>query len=117
MANPKFEKPVFVGPNKNKGFQFGYASGIYYRWQRYLSPGNRVLWRAREYRRQYAAKGAGTLYISCHLGRLPRGIEYNVGPGIGLTRGSDQVIMKFNLELERFVGAIFGPSSETGWFF
>jgi len=27
------------------------------------------------------------------------------------------VIMKFNLELERFVGAIFGPSSDAGWFF
>jgi len=27
------------------------------------------------------------------------------------------VIMKFNVELERFVGAIFGQSSDSGWFF
>jgi hypothetical protein len=40
-------------------------------------------------------------------GELPRGIEYNVGPGIGLTRGSDRVIVKFNLELEQFVGSLF----------
>ena len=40
-------------------------------------------------------------------GELPGGIEYNVGPGIGLTRGSDQVIMKFNLELEHFIGTLF----------
>jgi hypothetical protein len=38
---------------------------------------------------------------------LPQGIEYNIGPGIGLTRGSDRVIVKCNLELERFVGALF----------
>ncbi|MGC1191806.1 MAG: hypothetical protein WA861_14530 [Candidatus Binatus sp.] len=50
-------------------------------------------------------------------GELPHGIEYNLGPGFGLTRGSDHVIVKFNLELERFVGAIFGQSSDKGWFF
>jgi hypothetical protein len=37
---------------------------------------------------------------------MPGGIEYNFGPGIGLTRGSDRVIAKFNLELEHFVGAL-----------
>jgi hypothetical protein len=37
LLNPQFEKSIFVGPDKNKGFQFGYASGIYYRWSRYLS--------------------------------------------------------------------------------
>ena len=41
-------------------------------------------------------------------GELPHGIEYNFGPGFGLTRGSDHVIMKFNVELEHFVGAILG---------
>ncbi len=40
-------------------------------------------------------------------GELPRGIEYNFGPGIGLTRGSDRVIVKFNLELEHFIGSLF----------
>jgi hypothetical protein len=50
-------------------------------------------------------------------GELPYGLEYNVGPGFGLTRGSDRVLVKFNFEFEHFVGAIFGPSSESGWFF
>jgi hypothetical protein len=50
-------------------------------------------------------------------GKLPHGIEYNVGPGFGLTRGSDRVIVKFNLEVEGFVGSLFGPSSEHQWFF
>jgi hypothetical protein len=39
MFNPKFEKAIFVGPNKNKGFEFGYAGGLYYRWLRSVSPG------------------------------------------------------------------------------
>jgi hypothetical protein len=48
---------------------------------------------------------------------LPNGIEYNVGPGFGLTRGSDRVIVKFNVGLERFVGSCFSPSPNSGWFF
>ena len=39
-------------------------------------------------------------------GGLPDEIEYSVGPGFGLTRGSDRVIVKFNLELERFIGRV-----------
>ncbi|HEY6417758.1 MAG TPA: hypothetical protein VIX59_02045 [Candidatus Binataceae bacterium] len=116
VANPQFEKPIFVGPNHNKGFKFGYAAGIYYRWRRYLSPGVEF----------YGAPGYiddnDPLHQQQHYvfpvvwGALPHGIEYSVGPGIGMTRGSDRVLIKFNLELERFVGAIFGPSSESGAF-
>ncbi|MGD0073488.1 MAG: hypothetical protein ABSD31_04020 [Candidatus Binataceae bacterium] len=117
IVDPIFEKPIFLGPNKNKGFEFGYASAVYYRWMRCLSPGVEF----------YGATGNiddnDPLYAQQHYvfavlwGKLPAGIEYNVGPGIGLTRGSDRVIMKFNVELEKFVGAIFGPSPDSGWFF
>lgn len=117
IVDPIFEKPIFLGPNKNKGFEFGYASAVYYRWMRYLSPGVEF----------YGAPGNiddnEPLYEQQHYifavawGELPHGIEYNLGPGFGLTRGSDRVIMKFNVELEKFVGAIFGPSSDSGWFF
>jgi hypothetical protein len=116
MANPIFEK-VLAGEGKNRGFEFGYAAGTYYRWMRYLSPGVEF----------YGAAGliddSDPLARQQHYifpvlwGELPHGIEYNFGPGFGLTRGSDHVIMKFNIELERFVGVVFGPSSETGWFF
>jgi hypothetical protein len=40
-------------------------------------------------------------------GEFSNGVEYSIGPGIGLTRGSDRVITKFNLEVEHFVGALF----------
>jgi hypothetical protein len=105
--NPIFEKAVFVGPNRNKGFEFGYAAGIYYDYLREISPGLEF----------YGGVGLiddnDPLHAQQHYvfpvikGALPGGIEYSVGPGIGLTRGSDRVITKVNLELERFVGALF----------
>jgi hypothetical protein len=116
IANPVFEK-VLKGDGHNQGFEFGYRNGVYYRWMRYLSLGIEFY------------GGVGLIddndpladqqhYIFPVLwGQLPNGIEYNVGPGFGLTPNSDHVIMKFNIELERFVGALFGPSSEKSWFF
>jgi hypothetical protein len=116
IANPIFEK-VLKGVGIHEGFEFGYSTAVYYRWTRYLSPGLEF----------YGGVGliddTDPLSEQQHYifpvawGELPHGIEYNLGPGFGLTRGSDRVFVKFNLELERFVGAIFGPSSENGWFF
>jgi hypothetical protein len=104
--NPKFEKAIFVGPDKNKGFEFGYVAGLYYSTLRWLSPGVEF----------YGGIGllddSDPLHEQQHYifpvlrGELPGGLEYNLGPGIGLTRGSDQVIVKFNIELERFVGVL-----------
>jgi hypothetical protein len=97
---------MFVGPNKNRGFEFGYLSGIYYRSVRWLSPGLELV------------GGIGLIDDNDPLheqqhnvfpvlqGELPGGIEYSFGPGFGLTWGSDQIITKFNLELERFVGGL-----------
>ena len=116
IANPIFEK-VLKGVGTGQGFEFGYSTGAYYRWTRYLSPGLEF----------YGGSGliddTDPLNEQQHYivpviwGELPHGIEYNIGPGFGLTRGSDHVLVKFNLELERFVGAIFSPSSDSGWFF
>jgi hypothetical protein len=117
VINPKFEKAIFVGPNKNKGFEFGYANGLYYRWRRYLSPGVEF----------YGALGliddndplsAQQHYVFPVMwGSFRNGIGYSVGPGIGLTRGSDRVIVKFNLELEKYVGAIIKSASDQSWFY
>ncbi len=104
--DPKFEKAIFLGPNKNRGFEFGYVAGIYYRAMRWLSPGLEF----------YGGIGhiddSDPLHDQQHYifpvlrGELPGGIEYNFGPGFGLTRGSDRIITKFNLELEHFVGSL-----------
>ena len=115
MANPIFEK-VLAGPDHNRGFQFGYANGIYYRWMRHLSPGVEF----------YGA--VGNIDDNTPLGQQQHyvfpviwgelhGIEYNVGPGFGLTAGSDHVIVKFNVELEHFIGSLLGASPDSSWFF
>jgi len=116
IANPIFEKSL-VGAGHNQGFEFGYRNGVYYAWSSYLSPGVEFY------------GGIGLLDDSDPLsrqqhyifpvvwGHLPFGTEYNLGPGFGLTRGSDRVLVKFNFELERFVGALFGPSPDDGWFY
>jgi hypothetical protein len=116
IANPIFEK-VLAGAGHNQGFEYGYSAAVYYRWLRYFSPGVEF----------YGGIGlmddADPLAQQQHYifpvawGELPHGIEYNFGPGFGLTRGSDHVIVKFNVEFERFIGALFGPSSEKSWFF
>jgi hypothetical protein len=116
IANPVFEK-VLSGVGKHQGFEFGYRNGAYYRWMRYFSPGVEF----------YGGLGliddTNPLRDQQHYifpviwGELPHGIEYNVGPGFGLTEGSDRVIMKFNVELEKFIGTIFGPSPDSNWFF
>ncbi len=117
VLDPKFEKPIFTGPNKNKGLKFGYANGIYYRWMRYFSPGIEC-YGAVGYIDDNDPLSAQQHYIFPVLwGELPHGVRYNIGPGFGLTRGSDRVVVKFNLEVESFVGSLFGPSSESGWFF
>lgn len=116
IANPVFEKSL-LGAGHNQGFEFGYRSALYYAWKPYLSPGMEFY------------GGIGLLDDSDPLtrqqhyvfpvmwGHLPYGAEYNLGPGFGLTRGSDHVLVKFNFELERFVGALFGPSPDNGWFY
>src|SRR5216683_6861744 len=115
IGNPVFEK-VLLGKGHDQGYAFGYRNGAYYTWMRWLSPGvefyggvgliddNDPLSRQQHY------------IFPVLWGELLEGFEYNLGPGVGLTRGSDHVIMKVNLELERFVGAIFGTSPNSSWF-
>jgi len=116
MVNPKLEK-VLAGAGHNQGVEFGYVAALHYRWTRHLSPGLEF----------YGGTGlinhADPIGEQQHYvfpvvwGELPHGLEYNFGVGFGLTHGSDHLIVKFNLELERFVGSLFKASSANGWFF
>jgi hypothetical protein len=114
--NPVFEK-VLYGVGHDQGFEFGYRNGAYYRWMRYLSPGVEFYGGIGLIDNNDPLRQQQHYIFPVMWGELPHGIEYNLGPGFGLTAGSDHVIMKFNFELERFVGAIFGPSPDHGWFF
>ena len=116
ILNPKFEKAVFLGPNRNKGFEFGYANAIYYRWMRYLSPGVEFYGGIGRIDDSDPLREQQHYIFPVLWGSFPNGIEYNLGPGFGLTSGSDRVIIKFNLEIEKYVGALF-KSGDNGWFF
>ena len=116
ILNPKFEKAVFLGPNRNKGFEFGYANAIYYRWMRYLSPGIEFYGGIGRIDDSDPLREQQHYIFPVLWGSLPNGIAYSIGPGFGLTSGSDRVIVKFNLEIEKYVGALF-KSADNGWFF
>ncbi len=104
--NPKFEKAIFVGPNKNRGFEFGYATGFYYNYLRTLTPGLEFYGGIGLMNDSEPLHEQQHYVFSTLRGELPSGLGYSVGPGLGLTRGSDQVVMKFNLEFERFIGML-----------
>lgn len=114
MLNPIFEK-ILVGSEEKKGWEFGYAHGIYYRWMRELTPGIEFYGGIGMMKKPDPSKEQQHYIFPVVKGELPHGIEYSIGPGFGLTRGSDRVIVKFNVALEKYIGALFGPSS--GWLF
>jgi hypothetical protein len=116
LVNPKFEK-VLAGVGHDQGFEFGYDAGIHYRWTRALSPGLELYGGAGLVDQLGPLNGQQHYVFPVVWGELPHGLEYNFGAGYGLTHGSDRVIVKSNLELERFVGALFKASADSGWFF
>jgi hypothetical protein len=116
ILNPVFEKPLY-GRGHDQGFEFGYRNAAYYRWMRHLSPGVEFYGAVGLIDDNSPTRDQQHYVFPVIWGELPHGIEYNVGPGFGLTPGSDRVLVKFNLELEHFVGALFGPSADSSWFF
>jgi hypothetical protein len=101
--NPIFEKAL-AGPGHNKSFEFDYAAKVLYRWKPELSPSIEF----------YGDVGRITdtdplrdqqHYIGPVIDtRLPSGFRFSVGPLFGLTRAADQILVKFNLEYEWFIG-------------
>jgi hypothetical protein len=109
--NPIFEKPIFIGPDKNKGVEFGYAAGVYYRILRTISPGFEFYGGAGPINDTDPLNQQQHYVFPVIFGVLPGGFEYNVGVGLGLTGGSDRVLTKFNLECERYLGTLFKSHS------
>jgi hypothetical protein len=109
VLNPKFEKAIFLGPNKNKGFEFGYAGGVYLQWLRELSPGVEFYGGIGFIDDSEPLKRQQHYIFPMLRGELLKSVEYSVGPGFGLTPGSDPVLVKLNFGLERFVGGLFNP--------
>lgn len=116
MVNPKFEK-VLAGAGRHQGVEFGYAVGIQYRLNRRFSPGLEFYGGSGLIDQPDPLREQQHYLFPTVWGELPGGLEYNIGIGYGLTRGSDHVIFKVNLELERYVGALLHASPERAWFY
>lgn len=114
VADPIFEK-VLRGAGQHAGFEFGYVAAAYYRRTRSLSPGLELYGGTGLIDSPDPIREQQHYIVPVIWGELPFGIEYSFGPGFGLTRGSDRVLIKLNVSLERFVGDLFGPSSSSGW--
>jgi len=103
--NPKFEKAL-VGAEKDEGFEFGYVAGVYYNYTRRLSPGLEF-YGAIGFMSDVEPLNDQQHYVFPVIrGAFDDGFEYSFGPGIGLTSGSDRVLIKLNIEYEHFVGAL-----------
>lgn len=116
LANPKFEK-VLGGVGRHQGVEFGYAVAILYRLNRRFSPGLEFYGGSGLIDQRDPLRDQQHYVFPTIWGELPGGFEYNVGVGYGLTRGSDHVIFKVNLELERYVGALVHASPDQAWFY
>lgn len=110
VADPIFEK-VLHGAGEHAGFEFGYAAAAYYRATRRWSPGIELYGGAGLIASPDPIAEQQHYIVPVIWGELPYGIEYSFGAGFGLTHGSDPVLIKLNISFERFVGALFGPSS------
>jgi hypothetical protein len=106
LLNPIFEKAL-TGEEQSEGVEFGYATGVYYNLWRRFSPGVEFYGGIGPVGEIEPGTEQQHYVFPVFRGLLPGGIEYNFGAGFGLTRGSDQVVTKVNLEFERFIGALF----------
>ena len=111
--NPVFEKAIFVGPDKNKGFNFLYSAGLYYRCLNWLTPGLEIYGQMGPLEHFNPLRAQQHYLFPVIKGELPGDLKYSVGPGIGLTRGSDRLITKFSLELEGVIDELRQRSGES----
>lgn len=106
-VEPIFEKTL-SGADQGKSVELGYVAGLFYRWYPKLSPGLEFYggsgfignFEPLNEQQHYA-------FVVLWGKELPGGINYNCGVGTGLTPGSDRIIVKCNIELERFIGRLF----------
>jgi len=99
MLNPIFEKDV-SGSEVDAGMEFEYAAGLYYRATPLLTPGVEFYGAMGEWS-DLKPKALQEHYIFPRLGfKIKRRMGLDIGYGFGLTRASDDRVIKAILELE-----------------
>jgi hypothetical protein len=99
MLNPIFEKDI-SGPEVDGGMEFEYAAGLYYRATPLLTPGVEFYGVMGELS-DLKPKSQQEHYVFPRLGvKLAHRVKLDLGYGFGLTKASDNQVIKAILELE-----------------
>lgn len=96
--NPSFELPTVA--EERRTLEFNYAARVYYRLSRDFQPGIEFYGDAGQIRRFDPAREQEHYVLPALYGRLFRGFKFAAGPAFGLTRGSDPVLLKLQVEYE-----------------
>jgi len=109
--NPSFELPTVS--EERRTLEFNYAARVYYRLSRRLVPGIEFYGGIGQIRAIDGSQEQEHYIFPTLYGRLARGLKFVAGPGFGLTRASDPVILKLGLEYEFTLGGGAVPASPT----
>jgi hypothetical protein len=100
--NPAFELPTVT--SERRTLEFRYAARVYYRLSRNFIPSLEFFGDAGQIRRPTPSREQEHYVFPVVYGRLARGLKFVAGPGFGLTRGSDPVILRLGVEYEFTLG-------------
>ncbi|MFN8544299.1 MAG: hypothetical protein U0807_08830 [Candidatus Binatia bacterium] len=101
-VNPAFELPTVS--EERRTLEFNYAARVAYRLTPQFTPAVEFYGGLGQIRDVEPSREQEHYVFALAYLRLPGGFHVNIGPGFGLTRGSDPVIVKANLEYEFTLG-------------
>ena len=96
--NPMFELPTVT--SERRTLEFNYGARVYYRLSPEVMPGLEFYGAAGQIRRFDPGREQEHYVFPTVYGRLARGLKFSAGPGFGLTRASDPVILRVAIEYE-----------------
>ena len=106
-VNPIFELPAVS--EERRTLEFNYAARVYYRLSRSLQPGVEFFGDIGQIRDVDRSREQQHYIVPVLYGRLLKRFRFAVGPGFGLTRASDPVLVKLALEYEFTLPTGGGP--------
>jgi len=109
--NPSFELPTVT--EERRTLEFNYAARVYYRLSPRFVPGIEFYGDIGQIRDVDPSREQEHYVFPVVYGRLTRGFKFVAGPGFGLTRGSDPVILKLGIEYEFTLGGGRVPGRPT----
>ena len=100
--NPAFELPTVS--EERRTLEFKYGARVYYRLSRNLLPGIEFYGDIGQIRAVDGSRDQEQYVFPVLYGNITRGLKFVAGPGFGLTRASDPVILKLGVEYEFTLG-------------